>query len=193
MVFQWSGVVLLTLFLVKSSTSSNSPDGVGTLTEEQLQQLANIFRQLNSYFDNSMVRNDPKEVIREVNQTDLSSLTSPNSHETSPNEENIQNIPIQTRSTNTHTPWYCPSIVAWKDLGSLHYPRFIKEIRCAGNACMHGFYNCRPSHYPVRVLSSREGSARINQNVEDSFLPPGLRQNWTMMDIDISVGCICGN
>jgi hypothetical protein len=153
------------------------------IDDEQIQEFSSILKQLNEYFDQRMLRHEEPEDVKETNDTNVTK------DKLLPEEESIK---IERRS-NAHTPWYCHSTVGWKDLGNLHYPRFVKEIRCTGNACMHGFYNCSPNYYPLRVLSAREDSSRVNQDVEASFLPPGLRQNWTLMEIDISVGCMCGN
>lgn len=94
---------------------------------------------------------------------------------------------IKQKRSVSSDGWACESFTTWRDLGNLHYPRFVKEVTCTGSTCMRGFYSCQSQVYPVRVLAARE-----ENDEPDVAIPPLLRDEWKFMKIEISVGCVCG-
>ncbi|KAL4230283.1 hypothetical protein ACF0H5_010668 [Mactra antiquata] len=94
---------------------------------------------------------------------------------------------IQKKSEQTANPWICSTIDSWRDLGDAYYPRFVKEVSCSQTTCMYDSYSCKQRHYPLQVLSER-----VNGGA-DSLLPRQLRHDWQFSEIQISVGCYCGN
>lgn len=99
---------------------------------------------------------------------------------------NPMNISRKERTVSMATPWLCNTTTEWKDLGSHHFPRFVKETVCGNSSCMYGTYRCRRQYYSVFVLSVR------NYQDEIEFgLPPLLRTRWKFTNLDISVACVC--
>ncbi|WAR22379.1 TRUNK-like protein [Mya arenaria] len=84
--------------------------------------------------------------------------------------------------------WTCVSQMRWRDLGDLHYPRFIREAVCLASNCFNGFYSCRPASYSLSVLTYRQGRP-VTQ--EEAILPSTLRSTWMFDSVDITVGCEC--
>jgi len=92
------------------------------------------------------------------------------------------------RRYSTPRDWKCREMEAWRDLGNAHYPRYIREVRCAGTTCFNGFYACREQTYQTHVLTARRSSTAT------SFvpsLPLTLRQSWMFETLPVSVGCLC--
>ncbi|KAH3856028.1 hypothetical protein DPMN_098608 [Dreissena polymorpha] len=85
--------------------------------------------------------------------------------------------------------WHCESNYRWKDLGRLHYPRFIKEVVCSSSTCYAGFFSCRPVFYQINVLSVKEPDDDFTAS--NSVLPITLRSMWKFDIMDIAVGCQC--
>ena len=92
----------------------------------------------------------------------------------------------QLGSQDVDHHWHCNTSVTWKDLGVLHYPRFVREVTCSTMSCMHGFYICRSQIYQIRVLTVR------NEDEEEEItVPISLRQDWKFTEVAVSVGCLC--
>ncbi|KAH3838504.1 hypothetical protein DPMN_111914 [Dreissena polymorpha] len=102
---------------------------------------------------------------------------------------NSTDIEHLSKRSEAYASWECESSVRWRDLGSLHYPRFVKEVVCVAetSACFNGFYSCIPSFYPISVLT-----AKNTRQHYDMTLPFQLRLHWQFITINISVGCLCG-
>lgn len=181
-IFQWSRVVAVIVIVQMSYIVANE---IQTLPEEELKTLSNIFKKMNKDFnpDNTVLDLDPS--------VDIMAKEAMKSEQNRTINENVfkgnDTKRIQRRS-ESNVPWHCNTQIFWRDLGSLHYPRFVKEILCSGGSCYHGFYSCRPVSYTVRVLTARE-----NEDGFEIALPRSLRDDWRFMDLEISVACQCKN
>lgn len=171
MLFQTSRWVLVILSLLRSSLTFDSNN-----SNEQQALLRKVLRSLNEYPDFI----DSKEVTDEIIGK---TIQYSNRNKTEPDDTGLAR-----RSGGGETAWICESEVIWKDLGNLYYPRFVKEVHCLGRPCMYGYYSCLPQNYTVRVLS-------VKQNGDDYeiTLPRPLREDWKLVDIQISVACVCMN
>ncbi|XP_013416660.1 protein trunk-like [Lingula anatina] len=49
-------------------------------------------------------------------------------------------------------PWQCDSRIVWDDLGSDHFPRFLRTVECTQQDCWFGHYSCVPRAFTVNVL-----------------------------------------
>ncbi|XP_062589842.1 protein trunk-like [Saccostrea cucullata] len=88
-------------------------------------------------------------------------------------------------STDIELPWQCGTEYYWRDLGEMHFPRHIKEVRCLNATCWYGHYRCTPAKYTAMVLTRSVGGD------EDGNVPYSLRQEWRFEHLDITIGCMC--
>ena len=93
--------------------------------------------------------------------------------------------PSEPFSTDIDLPWQCEYEYFWRDLGELHFPRHLKEVRCLNTTCWYGHYRCVPAKHTARILTKSLGGD------EDGNLPFPLRLEWKFDNIDITVGCMC--
>lgn len=82
-------------------------------------------------------------------------------------------------------PWDCGVDYFWRDLGTHHYPRHIRDAHCSNTTCWFGHFSCRPSEYHVKVLVPNTVGR------PDGKIPSILRTEWVFRDIPVTVGCQC--
>jgi hypothetical protein len=150
-------------------------NAIETQSNKQHAAFSRILKTFNAYHD--FINND--------GNSDTENDNTANSYN-SKNDTYLADIGIERRSDGFGSAWECESQINWKDLGSLHYPRFAKEVMCVGNSCMHGYYRCAAQNYTIRVLSTRHDDDDL-----EMALPGSLRENWKLVDVQISVGCVC--
>lgn len=91
----------------------------------------------------------------------------------------------QPFSTDIDLPWQCEQEYFWRDLGEMHFPRHLKEVRCLNTTCWYGHYRCVPAKYSARILT------RSADGDDDGNVPFPLRLEWKFENVDITVGCTC--
>ena len=88
----------------------------------------------------------------------------------------------------TPRDWSCETAIEWRDLGDNHFPRYVREVKCAGTTCFHGFYSCHEETYQVEVLTVRRHTSRT---LFGSAVPSRLRHSWRFKAIPVPVACVC--
>lgn len=96
-----------------------------------------------------------------------------------------------TDQQDSPLPWTCETKYEWKDMGSDHYPRFVRTAECKSRVCFNGFFRCRPRRYKTKVLKRVTPADTTSCEDDDVSLPETLRSNWKFITVTINLCCDC--
>jgi hypothetical protein len=89
--------------------------------------------------------------------------------------------------------WSCETSYEWKDLGTNHYPRFVRTAVCRSATCANGLSTCRSRDYSLKVLKRNTVADEICDDGDDDSLPDNLKSDWRLVTVKIIHCCDCSN
>lgn len=103
-----------------------------------------------------------------------------------------ENVHRQRRHDDNKKPWGCESRMEWLDLGEDRFPRYLRTVRCKGEACWFTHFQCKGRAFTVNVLRrvtaqpACEGGHASAEN-----LPQDLREKWIFEERAVTFCCDC--
>jgi len=110
----------------------------------------------------------------------------------------------KVRSVRKPMPWMCSSEIRWTDLGSNHFPRYLRTVVCNPlERCWYGVLRCRGRAFTVKILRRKadscvpakfEGASELRETsgVEvDSRVPMELQEQWVFEERAVTFCCEC--
>ena len=86
-------------------------------------------------------------------------------------------------------PWKCPTRLVWRDLGTDHFPQFLRSVRCLSKDCWFSHFRCLPKAFTMKVLK-RKSDDCVPIPSSDSTKSQ-YEQHWVFEERAITFCCEC--
>lgn len=102
------------------------------------------------------------------------------------------NVKRPRRHDDLKKPWGCDSRVEWLDLGEDRFPRYLRTVRCRGEACWFTHFRCKGRAFTVNVLKRAPAQPECEGPRSSSGgLPIDLREKWVFEERAVTFCCDC--
>lgn len=112
---------------------------------------------------------------------------------TPPRRGGIQRGNRGRRHDGAKKPWGCESRMEWLDLGEDRFPRYLRTVRCMGEACWFTHFQCKGRAFTVNVLRRVAALPACGGDGRTSSenLPDDLREKWVFEERAVTFCCDC--
>ncbi|XP_050045955.2 protein trunk [Dermacentor andersoni] len=97
------------------------------------------------------------------------------------------------RHDGVKKPWGCESRMEWLDLGEDRFPRYLRTVRCMGEACWFTHFQCKGRAFTVNVLKrvAAQPACGGEGRTSPENLPGDLREKWVFEERAVTFCCDC--
>lgn len=86
-------------------------------------------------------------------------------------------------------PWKCPTQLVWRNLGTNHFPQFLRSVRCLSKHCWFSHFRCLPKAFTIKVLKRKSDECVPVPSSETK--ESRYEQHWVFEERAVTFCCEC--